>query len=225
MRAKSLKVISFVTIAVASCFLSTASAVVLTSLGTQDINNRERPSFISNTMLVKLTAQARANLKVTGEDVNPAGTGLPSLDVICRDFGVRGFRSIMTAGAHRDQTAAINSWYKLTIPGAEQRLTVVEQGNDDALNLAYSGAEPLGRLMARLKQESSVESMALDYVVNAQFVPNDPYYSTPYPTSHSGNIAQWAPQFIGAEQAWDVTKGGPSITIAIVDTGIDENHP
>src|SRR5207249_4964580 len=58
-----------------------------------------------------------------------------------------------------------------------------------------------------------------------RFVPNDPYYSTPYPTSHYGNISQWAPQFIGAQQAWSVTLGDPSVVIAIVDTGIDPNHP
>jgi thermitase len=180
---------------------------------------------LSNTILVKLTARARANLKVVGEDVNPSATGLASLDVICRDFGVKGFRSIVASGVHRDPAAAINSWYKITLAGVEQRITLIEQTNDDALNLVYSGAEPLGRLMARLKQDSSVESVALDYVVQAMFIPSDPYYSTPYPTSKDGNIAQWAPQFIGAEQAWDSTLGDPSIIIAIVDTGIDANHP
>src|SRR5206468_1526795 len=80
----------------------------------------------------------------------------------------------------------------------------------EELNLAYSGAEFLGHLMARLKQEPNVESVILDYVVEAQFVPNDPYYSAPYPTSHYGNISQWAPQFIGAQQAWDATLGHPS---------------
>jgi len=181
--------------------------------------------ILSNTILVKLTAQARANLKIVGEDVNPSATGLASLDVICRDFGVKEFHSITTSGAHRDPNAAINSWYKITLAGTEKRITLMEQTNDDALNLVYSGAEPLGRLMARLKQDSSVESVALDYVVQALFVPNDPYYSTPYPTSYYGNIAQWAPQFIGANQAWDSTLGDPSIIIAIVDTGIDANHP
>jgi hypothetical protein len=39
--------------------------------------------IFSNTILMKLTAQARANLKVVGEDVNPSATGLASLDVIC----------------------------------------------------------------------------------------------------------------------------------------------
>src|SRR5439155_2664660 len=149
-----------------------------------------------------------------------AATGLPSLDVICRDHGVRGFHSIMTAIPHRDPVAAINAWFKLTSPGLEQQVDLVEPTNDDVLNLAHSGAEPLGLLMARLKQEPSVESVALDYVVQAMFVPNDPYYSSPYPTAKYGNISQWAPQFIGAAQAWDATMGDPSIIIAIVDTGI-----
>src|SRR5712691_7168596 len=52
--------------------------------------------IFSNTILVKLTGQARAKLKVVGEDVNPSATGLASLDVICRDFGVKEFRSITT---------------------------------------------------------------------------------------------------------------------------------
>src|SRR6266536_632393 len=131
----------------------------------------------------------------------------------------------MSAGAHRDPAAAINAWYKLALPGLDQLIDLIEPTNDDVLNLAYSGAEPLGRLLARLKQEPSVESVALDYVVEAMLVPNDPYYSPPYPTSKYGKIAQWAPQFIGSEQAWNVTLGDPSIIIAIVDTGIDANHP
>src|SRR5882724_4714384 len=235
MRGKSLRRVVFLVIAVSLFLLSTAYALTITDLrslpGESDsegigINDRgQKPSFISNALLVKLTPQARASLRVTGEDVNPAATGLPSLDVICREHDVKSFRSIMTAGAHRDPAAAINSWHKLTLAGPEQRLTLIEQSNDDALNLAYSGAEPLGRLMARLKQEPSVESVALDYVMQAMFVPNDPYYSTPYPTSKYGNISQWAPQFIGAEQGWDTTLGDPSIIIAIVDTGIDANHP
>src|SRR5438034_3530288 len=60
-------------------FLSAAFALAITDLGTLpggsgtqagDAQNREqKPSFISNTLLVKLTPQARANLKAKGEDV------------------------------------------------------------------------------------------------------------------------------------------------------------
>jgi thermitase len=232
---KSLRGVVFLSIAVSLVFLAAAYAVPIPGLRTppagalagaiDTLEPGEKPSFISNAILVKLTPQARANLRLRGDDVDPAATGIPSLDVICREHSVKNFRSIVTAGVHRDPAASINSWHKLILPGPEQRLGLVEQSNDDELNLVYSGAESLGRLVARFKQEPSVESVSLEYVVQAMFVPNDPYYSTNYPTSNYGNISQWAPQFIGAEQAWDVTLGDPSINIAIVDTGVDANHP
>ena len=119
MRGKSLRRVVFLVIAVSLFLLSTAYALTITDLRTLlgqsgsegfVINNRgQKPSFISNALLVKLTPQARANLRVTGEAVNPAATGLPSLDVICREHGVKSFRSIVTADAHRDPAAAINS--------------------------------------------------------------------------------------------------------------------
>jgi thermitase len=235
MKAKFARCAVFSFHAVCAFLLSTAPALSITDLatlpgkpGTQagDSNNEAQlPNFISNTLLVKLTPQAATKLKIKGEDVDPAETGLPALDVICRDNGVRSFRSIMASAAHQETAAGVKSWHKLTLPGSEQRLTLIEQSNDETLNLIYSGAASLADLMARLKQDPNVESVTLDYVVHAMFVPNDPYYSKPYPTSKYGNISQWAPQFIGAEQAWDVTLGDPSIIIAILDTGIDANHP
>jgi thermitase len=229
MRGKSLSRIWYFIITVCLLFLSiTMSGTLRAGSGVEDVGinkQGQKPSFVSNALLVKLTQPAAANLKVIGEDGNPAATGLSSLDSIFREHSVKSFRSIMTANAHRNPAAAIDFWYKLTLAGPEQRLTLVEPTNDDVLNLTYSGAEPLGRLIGRFKREPAVESVALDYVMQTMFVPNDPYYSTPYPTSHYGNIAQWAPQFIDADQAWDATLGDASIIIAIVDTGIDANHP
>jgi subtilisin family serine protease/archaellum component FlaF (FlaF/FlaG flagellin family) len=45
-------------------------------------------------------------------------------------------------------------------------------------------------------------------------VPNDPDWSL-----------QWGPQKIGADWAWNTTKGDPSVLVAVIDTGIDYDHP
>ena len=50
--------------------------------------------------------------------------------------------------------------------------------------------------------------------VQAQFVPNDPYWSL-----------QWGPQKIEADWAWNTTVGDPSVLVAVVDTGIYYTHP
>jgi len=53
-----------------------------------------------------------------------------------------------------------------------------------------------------------------DFVVQAVGDPDDPYFGR-----------QWGLTIIGAPQAWDVTTGSPSINIAILDTGVDQDHP
>lgn len=56
-----------------------------------------------------------------------------------------------------------------------------------------------------------VERHALRY---PQEAPNDPLFSS-----------QWALQNISAPHAWDFTQGLPDIVIAVIDTGVDYDHP
>jgi thermitase len=49
--------------------------------------------------------------------------------------------------------------------------------------------------------------------VQAQFLPDDPYWSM-----------QWGPQKIGADWAWNTTVGDHSTLVAVVDTGIFYSH-
>ncbi|MCK4481729.1 S8 family serine peptidase [Candidatus Bathyarchaeota archaeon] len=45
-------------------------------------------------------------------------------------------------------------------------------------------------------------------------IPNDPYWPL-----------QWGPAKIEADYAWNTTIGDPSVLVAVIDTGIDWNHP
>jgi len=53
-----------------------------------------------------------------------------------------------------------------------------------------------------------------DSVAHIVDVPDDTYFGL-----------QWGLTKIQASQAWDMTHGSPSVSIAILDTGIDLNHP
>lgn len=61
--------------------------------------------------------------------------------------------------------------------------------------------------------EEWVEFAEPDYIATAFLVPNDPGYAN-----------QWALPKIEAPQAWDITTGSPTVRIAILDTGIDQDH-
>lgn len=62
--------------------------------------------------------------------------------------------------------------------------------------------------------EKNVKFAEPDYIAKAILTPNDPYL---------GN--QWGMTKIQAPEAWSVTTGAPDVKIAILDTGIDQDHP
>jgi len=67
-------------------------------------------------------------------------------------------------------------------------------------------------------QETQLAGLA-DYVepnlkVKVSFTPNDPYWSL-----------QWGPKKIEANWAWNTTVGDYDLLVAVIDTGIDYDHP
>jgi len=76
---------------------------------------------------------------------------------------------------------------------------------------------PKGQAMAKAKAYSSNARVAYaepDFVAEAVGSPDDPWF---------GN--QWGMVKVQAPQAWDVTTGSGTIKIAILDTGVDLDHP
>ncbi|MDI6901884.1 MAG: S8 family serine peptidase [Anaerosomatales bacterium] len=55
-----------------------------------------------------------------------------------------------------------------------------------------------------------------NYVVHALWTPNDQYYQTG---------SQWPLARIQAQTAWDIERGDASVTVAVIDTGVDLDHP
>jgi subtilisin family serine protease len=67
---------------------------------------------------------------------------------------------------------------------------------------------------ARIGRRAGVLAVEPDMVRHAYKVPNDPLYSQ-----------QWAHTISNAPAAWDITTGDPTVTVAIVDSGVDGTHP
>ena len=70
--------------------------------------------------------------------------------------------------------------------------------------------------IAAFRADPRVEYAEPDYIALPAYEPNDPYYS---------NSTQWGPRKIFAPQAWDLSKGDSSVVIAVIDWGVDLQHP
>lgn len=68
--------------------------------------------------------------------------------------------------------------------------------------------------LVRLRPRQEVVWAEANRYVAAQTVPNDPSYSQ-----------QYGPQITQADRSWDIWQPQSQVVVAIVDTGIDWNHP
>ena len=64
-----------------------------------------------------------------------------------------------------------------------------------------------------------------DYRVSAMATPDDPRFAEQWGLNNTGQQGGTPDADIDAPEAWDVTTGGNDALIAVIDTGVDYNHP
>ena len=70
------------------------------------------------------------------------------------------------------------------------------------------------RAVKALRRDSEVAAAELNYRVTTKLQPTDPFYSL-----------QWHHPAMNMAQAWDLSTGDMSVTVAVIDTGIYWPHP
>ena len=95
-----------------------------------------------------------------------------------------------------------------------QRLEKLEIDAVEFPQLRKARGAAVEKLINALKSQAQVEFVEPNYVYTTELAPNDP-----------GTAQQYAWNTIDANEAWDVHSGNSSTVIAIVDTGIQRNHP
>ena len=99
---------------------------------------------------------------------------------------------------------------------ASQGTTVVDEVPQIGVRIL---SVPFGEVEAKIaayRADPRVEYAEPDYLAQPAYEPNDPYY---------GDGTQWGPQKIFTPQAWDLCTGDPGVVIAILDWGVDFQHP
>jgi thermitase len=113
-------------------------------------------------------------------------------------------RILVKAKAGKD-IAAIASKHGATLKAANSK------SQWKVLNVPAGKAD---LFLNKLLNDADVEAAEYDYLVEATLTPNDPSYPSQY---HLPKIQ--------ADLAWNIVTGTPSRTIAVIDTGVDLQHP
>jgi len=87
-------------------------------------------------------------------------------------------------------------------------------------------------IVDKINQLPSVEEVSFNYKMRAFITPNDTYYDSQWALNNTGQAVSYNGNTVGtpgadidAERAWDITTGSSDVVIAILDTGIDLDHP
>ena len=80
------------------------------------------------------------------------------------------------------------------------------------------------RVETSLASNEAVATFFEDALLQGQLLPNDPLYSVNAPIARD-QVGSNAPQLMNAEEAWNLTTGSADVVVAVIDSGIDLEHP
>ncbi|MCC2677883.1 MAG: subtilase [Pseudobdellovibrio sp.] len=147
-----------------------------------------------------------------------AFAGAPKIESVPGEYVVRLKPNMMMSSSKQTLSNMLGAYVKSTIPS--QNIVVVKK---PVFEIASSA-------IATLKSNPMVEVAEPNLIYRINRLPNDPMLEQLWGLK---NVGQKDPSGkvgvagvdIGAEQAWDITTGSDDMVVAIIDTGIDYNHP
>lgn len=120
---------------------------------------------------------------------------------------------------------------------AAARVGLVRAADDESPYFAKLRLTPAARragidvstAIARLRRDPSVRIAEPDGILHAALVPDDPRFPELWGLQNTGQDPDTRRALPGADiratEAWDRTTGSASVIVAVLDTGVDYNHP
>jgi subtilisin family serine protease len=159
---------------------------------------------------------------------------LPSRLTVALLIAASAFPAVPAAGAAGGRPAEIIVRYR---PGVSKQVRAAVRGRLDA-RLAHpvkglartevltaGGDASTEELLEDLNARPEVLYAEPNHRYKAFLTPNDPLFSSTWGLHNTGQSGGVADADIDAPEAWDVTTGDPGVTVAVVDTGVDLDHP
>lgn len=137
--------------------------------------------------------------------------------------------TVLFAFAHQSPVAAADTSRVIVKlePGAVRSAAagtggqVVKQINEDTFVLEVPNGDT-EQVANGLNARATIQWAEPDITYKAMLAANDPCFAS---SCASGQGPQWSLGKVGAPQAWDVTTGAPGVKVALIDSGVDAEHP
>lgn len=185
--------------------------------------------LVRGTIQVKFDRETADALNVTRTRSGELTTGNVSFDEICSRFKVVSVERLFSDNgcAERTREAGLDLWYVVTFEGSDEEIAEALR-NEEGVEWANNPLR-IKRIGGRTAPApaASVSVAPETRAVPADYPFNDPMFGGQWDLYNDGSINSQAVS--GADvnvlPAWKKTAGRPEVIVAVVDEGVQYNHP
>ncbi|HET9888146.1 MAG TPA: S8 family peptidase [bacterium] len=124
---------------------------------------------------------------------------------------------VFTRAATPQQQASLNA--------AMGARSTQDLGIAHAWLMKFDPAASLADLQSGYEASPWVEAAEPNYWGEGGFIPNDTFYANQWHHNNTGQFGGTPGADIESQAGWDDSRGSASVTVAVLDSGIDSDHP
>lgn len=173
---------------------------------------RDAPECVPGEVIIQLAPDRLAAGSLRADLARAGRTGIASLDAALESLGVTGIEPV----------------FDLALFPADKR----EAGLDRIFVARYAGNLRPQEAARALAGSPDLAFAEPNWIAHAMLTPNDPTYPSQWAHNNTGQAVSYGGGLVGTADcdtdtpgAWDLQTGASTLTLAIIDTGVDTGHP
>ena len=192
---------------------------------------------VENVMIVKFSREVTDRMSIVRTRTGELSTGHLTLDDICREYDVVSIEPVfpMDRFAERKKAMGLDQWYTVRVSGQRKvEETAISLNQMEGVLSVAPDIRPkrVGVGEARYLTEDELTQLATKAATRSSALFDDPLLPEQWmlknlgeASEHYGRCKWIAGADINVENAWKKCGGHNSVIVAVVDGGIDYNHP
>lgn len=157
--------------------------------------------YVPGEFIIKFSLNINIELRLFKDMI--VQTGIPSIDQLNKKYQITAFETIFKNKQYKGENIEFTKIFKFILD---------KEGN-------------IFDIIQEYIKDDHVEYAEPNYIYSTCAVPNDPFFDMQWALHNTGQTGGFPDADIDATEAWDIETGNENVRIAILDTGIDWNHP
>lgn len=199
-----------------------------------DLSKVPVDAYEHGVLKIKLTREAISLINEDSFDgvlANSVNFGIESIDALGREFGVRrieaqfGSTALKNSYSERHHAWGFHQWFKLYVNESVD-IRVAVNAFMELAEIEFAEPEYRKRLIGNAPPSDRPVSEKFNPAEPTAFwTPDDPRYNEQWHYHNTGQQNGTPDADIDLPEAWEMEKGNSELLVAIVDEGIQFNHP